>query len=166
MAGKFNQTKKSLRAAIRLAIPEANGVRSATTGGFVTGNWREDIYLMPDRLPFISIRFSPVNLWDVYDRDIGESSMGSIGDYWMSIHVFHSNCDAASYAGDPTHECYECEKGKFAQDVADRITSYLLQNPVGWDVDNFKTRESEPSRGARKISRVIIEGRIQVKRID
>ena len=166
MTGKFNETKNAIRAAIRLAVPEANGVRSATSGGFVTCNWRDDIHLLARRLPFISVRISPASLWDVYDRDIGESEMGSMADYWFTVHVFHSNCDSASYAGDPSHECYECEKGKFAQDVADRITSYLLQNMIGWDVDNFKTRESEPSRGARRISRVIIEGRLQVKRID
>jgi len=166
MTGKFNEVKKSIKNSLKLAIPEANGVRSATSGGFVSGNWRDDIHMMSRRLPFISVRISPVNLWDVYDRDIGETDMGSIADYWISIHVFHSNCRSESYDDDPTHECYECEKGKFAQDVADRIESYLLRNMIGFDVDNFTTRESEPSRGAHRISRVIIEGRIQVKRID
>jgi len=108
-------------------------------------------------LPFVSVRFSPATLWDVYDRDVGDaSSRGSIADYNFSAHVFQSNC----------YESGE-EKGKYAQDVADIIISHLISTtPVGWDVDRVTSRESEPTRGSHRISRVIVEGRLEITRID
>ena len=151
--GKFNQTKESLKTQIRLAVPE----------GRVTGNWRVDIHEIVRNLPYISVRFSPEILWDVYDRNVGGEVSGSISDYHMSIHVFHSNCCC-----EPT-----CEKGKYAQDVGRRIEDYLLGvgaplglPPVGWDIDDLRMRESEPTRGGHRISRCIIEGTIHIKRID
>jgi len=151
--GKFNQTKEELKTQIRLAIPE----------GKVTGNWRVDIHDIVRNLPYISVCFSPEILWDVYDRNVGGEVAGSISDYHMSIHVFHSNCYS-----EPT-----CEKGKHAQDVGMRIMNRLLGvgaplslPPVGWDIDSLRMRESESSRGAHRISRCIIEGTIHIKRID
>jgi len=153
ISGKFNETKEDLKTEIRLAIPE----------GRVTGNWRVDEHDIVMNLPYISVRFSPEILWDVYDRNIGGEIIGSISDYHMSIHVFHSNCLC-----EPA-----CEKGKYAQDVGMRIIDRLLGvgaplnlSPVGWDIDDLRMRESEPSRGAHRISRVIIEGTIHIKRID
>lgn len=174
-AGRFNATKTQLIQAIRTAIPEANPVcttvASAGDFGEVSGNWREDIKKLARRLPFISVRISPGNIWDVYDRDIGEANplqRGSLVNYRFSIHVFHSNCNCDSYSGTPADYRYGCEKGMFAQGVADRIVDYLIPqpSPVGFDIDTVSIRESEPSRGAHRVSRVIIEGRIQIKRID
>jgi len=145
-SGKFNATKEELKTQIRLAIPE----------GKVTGNWRVDEHDIIRNLPYISVRFSPEILWDVYDRNVGGEVVGSIADHHMSVHVFHSNCCC-----EPT-----CEKGKYAQDVGSRIIDHLLTVPVGWDIADLRMRESEPSRGAHRISRVIIEGTIHIKRID
>jgi len=144
--GRFNETKHDIKTAIRTAIPE----------GRVTGNWRVDIHEIVRNLPYISVRFSPEIIWDVYDRNVGGEVSGSISDYHMSVHVFHSNCYC-----EPT-----CEKGKYAQDVGMRIIDHLLTMPVGWDIDDLRMRESEPSRGTHRISRVIIEGTIHIKRID
>lgn len=151
--GKFNQTKEDFKTEIRTAIPE----------GTVTGNWRIDIHDLVRNLPYISVRISPEILWDVYDRNIGGEVYGSINDLHFSVHVFHSNC-----LSEPT-----CEKGKHAQDVGMRIIDRLLGTgaplsltPVGFDIDDLRMRESEPSRGAHRISRCIIEGTIHIKRID
>lgn len=147
--GWFNVTKEALKTELRTLIPE----------GTVSGNWRAQISDYARNLPFISVRFSPVRLSDVYDRDVGDPTTdGSIADYSVSIHIFHSNC-----MSEPT-----CEKGKYAQDVASRIISGLLAepSPVGFDIFGLQARESEPARGGRRISRVIIEGNIHIKRID
>jgi hypothetical protein len=146
MTGKFNETKKDFMAKIKLAVPEAT----------VEGNWRQDIGNMVRNLPFVTVRLSEV-LSEVYDRDIGESSSGSIADYHFSAYVFHSNCNDAGE-----------EKGKHAQDVADRIMSYFEKQPscIGFDVYDTTARESEPERGASRISRVIVEGQLHIKRID
>jgi len=159
LTGWISEVKKAIKDEIEIAIPEA----------FVSRDWRDEIMHMrviEGNLPFIAFRVSPVNLWDVYDRNLGETSDGSIADYHIQIHVFHSNC--AEDCVDSIILDSSCEKAKHAQHVADRVVSRFLKNPdnVGFDVDTLSTRESEPRGGAHRISRVIIEGRIQVKRID
>ena len=146
ISGKLNETKEDLKTELRTAIPE----------GYVTGNWRADIHELVKNLPYISVRVGPEVLWDIYERNVGGEVAGSIADHHVSIHVFHSNCCC-----EPT-----CEKGRYAQDVAMRIIDHLLDVPVGWDIDELRARESEPSRGAHRVSRVIIEGTIHIKRID
>jgi len=149
--GHFNVTKKAFITAIETGLDNAG-----VTGYLVSGNWRLDMHSIVSNLPFVSVRFSPATLWDVYDRNVGETSRGSIADYNFSAHVFQSNC----------YESGE-EKGKYAQDVSDIIISHLKSTtPVGWDTDRVTSRESEPSRGAHRISRVIVEGTIHIKRID
>ena len=146
LTGKFNETKKDLIAKIRLAVPEAT----------VEGNWREGIGEIVRHLPFVTVRMKDV-LADVYDRNIGESSDGSIAHYPFSLFIFHSNCLTSGE-----------EKGKYAQDVADRIMSYLAYQPsrIGYDIGEMNARESEPEGGYHRISRVIVEGSIHIKRID
>ena len=146
MAGKFNETKKALISAVQTAIPE----------GTISGNWRRTEQEIVRHLPFVTVRLKDV-LTDVYDRDIGESSSGSIAHYAFSLFIFHSNCMESGE-----------EKGKYAQDVADRIISHLTGQPsvIGYDIDELTARESETERGAHRISRVIIEGSCHIKRID
>lgn len=146
MSGKFNETKKDLISKIKSAIPEAT----------VEGNWREGINEIVRNLPFVTVRMKDV-LADVYDRNIGESSDGCIAHYPFSLFIFHSNCLESGE-----------EKGKYAQDVADRVMSGLASQPssIGYDIGEFSCRESEPERGPHRISRVIVEGSIHIKRVD
>jgi hypothetical protein len=146
MVGKFNETKKALISAVSTAIPEAT----------VEGNWRQSIQHIVRDLPFVTVRMKDV-LSDVYDRNIGETSDGSIAHYPFSLFIFHSNCMESGE-----------EKGKHAQDVADRIMSYLVTQPsaIGFDIEGLAARESEPEGGGHRISRVIVEGSIHIKRID
>lgn len=144
-SGQFNETKKSLMDAIEVIAPEC----------MVTGNWRVGIKELARHLPFVSVRFTDERVWGPYDTPDTSEMEGS---YRFSIHIFHSNC-----AIDTGHE-----KGWNAQYLADRIKSGLYPNPpvVGWDVELFSCRESEPSRGARRVSRVIIKGAIHIQRVD
>lgn len=149
MVGKFNQTKHQLIDYLKTTIPEAT----------VEGSWRDDT-LWVRNLPYINVLFSPESTWNVYDRNIGESFDGCLADYRFTLHIFHSNC----------YESGE-EKGKYAQNIATRILDSLLPlntTPASnwWDVSDLTMRESEPYSGTQKISRVIVEGIIQVKRID
>lgn len=147
MSGKLHNTKEALMSKIRLAIPE----------GTVEGSWREHLTEVASHLPFIYVRLAPENFNDVYDRNVGGSIVGSIIDDHFTIHVFHSNCNDVG-----------CEHGHYAQDVATRITDYLVVSPsvVGFDIDNLSTRESEPAEGKMRISRVIVEGTIHILRVD
>lgn len=144
--GKFHVTKEALRNAIAVAIPEAT----------VTGNWRDTIGEMITHLPFIAVTMME-NVSEVYDRNIGGGTSGSVMDDRFTVYVFHSNCTVLG-----------CEKGHYAQDVATRITDYILPQPsiLGFDIDDVIVRESEPQGGAQKVSRVIITGAIHILRID
>lgn len=148
MVGRFNQSKRQFITRVATAIPE----------GTVEGNWRNDTTWVRF-LPYINVAFSELD-WDVYDRNIGEADSGSMADFRFTIHIFHSNCYEAGN-----------EKGKYAQDVADRIKDVLLpfdspQASNWWDVSGVTMRESEPEGGMHRISRVIVEGNLHVKRID
>jgi hypothetical protein len=146
MTGKFNETKKALIEAMELAVPEAT----------ISGNWRQTIGHLVENLPFVTVRLQHLPLEDVYDRNIGEASDGSIATYRFSAHVFHSNCMEDGE-----------EKGKYAQDVADRIESYLIKNvPVGYDIFGVGVRESGGDSAGSRISRVVVEGSINVLRVD
>lgn len=146
--GKFHVTKEALRAAIAIAIPEAT----------VTGNWRETIGEMVSNLPFIAVVMEPETIADVYDRNIGGGTEGSVVTDHFTIHVFHSNCNDIG-----------CERGHYAQDVATRIVDYVLPQPsiMGFDIDDVGVRETEElQRGPQKISHVIVTGAIHILRID
>ena len=157
MPGKhFNATKETLKATVRLAIPE----------GKVEGNWFNETKDMVRHLPYIYARITPATEWDVYDRNIGSVHKGSISNFRFQLYIFHSSCCEPDANGDCT-----CEEGQYAQDIGDRIINYFLTNdssPVGYDIDELSMRESETMRGPRTshICRVIVEGRIQIKRMD
>ena len=157
MVGKhFNTTKTALKDAVKLAIPE----------GTVEGNWFNETRDMVRHLPYIYTRISPATEWDVYSRDIGDAAhMGSMSNFRFQLYIFQSSCCEPDAQGNCT-----CEEGEYAQDIGDRIITYFMVNdaPVGWDIDELSMRESETLRGPRTthICRVIVEGRIQIKRID
>lgn len=147
--GWFSEIKEDLKGHLESCITEAS----------VSGNWRENIREFSRNMPFISVRLGPETWDDVYDRRVVElcGNFGTLADYAFSLHIFHSNCTTAGE-----------EKGKYAQDLASRIITCFTQcpAPVGADIYDIRARESEPTRGGHRISRVIITGRITIKRID
>jgi len=156
--GGINETKKRLIALIGEAEPASH----------VFGDWyiaQEELYspVTGPKLPIVTVRLGPAAIWDaVYSRRIPEK--GDMALYSFSAHCFASACTAAGE-----------EKYKHAQDLADRIMTYL--NSRDWnsaphtsygitDVFDLTARESEPQRSKRKVCRVIIEGMMVVKRVD
>lgn len=141
---------------------------SAQLTGKVFGDWRlgiEKIYAPRTglKLPACTIRISPLTVRDwVYSRKVPES--GSMETVAFTIHVFHS---ANNLSGQ--------EKYANCHNIADQIMTHL--ESINWnsgiyvnssiaDISNLSVRESEPSKGARRICRVIIEGEILSKRED
>lgn len=134
----------------------------------VFGDWRpamEKIYgpVSGLKLPAVTVRISPARILQVhYARRIPEA--GDMGIYAFTAHVFHKGCTEAGE-----------EKYKYAQNLADRIMTYLLKRKWEDEVDcpicdvyDMQARESEPKRGSKsqRICRVIIEGFMLVKRVD
>lgn len=132
-------------------------LRTCIVEATISGDWRITTRSLVRNLPYINVGFKPEFWIDVYDRNIGSlEGYGTLSDYPFNLHIFHSNC---MIDGE--------EKGKYAQDVASRVITCLTQSPapIGADIYDLTVRESEPLAGAHRISRVIIEGRIQIKRI-
>jgi len=86
---------------------------------------------------------------------------GSMATVAWSAHVFAANTTTIGE-----------EKAKAAQDLADTIITYLTVNRKQSrtegieDIYDMSGRESEPSRGSRAMSRIIIEGLMLVTRPD
>lgn len=160
-SGGMNDAKKCL-----MQLIEESDADSLADKIF--GDWTvamEKIYgpISGLKIPVITVRISPARIWQThYARRIPEA--GDMGIYAFTAHVFHKRCTEAGE-----------EKYKYAQNLADRIMTYLLK--VKWeaevdcpicDIYDMQARESEPSRGpkAQRICRVIIEGFMLIKRID
>jgi len=158
--GSINEIKKQFLALIVLAEPAVHAF----------GNWRlgiDSIYSPKTgpKLPVVTVRISPARVVpQFYSRLWSSTELGDLGLYSFSAHCFASACTASGE-----------EKGKHAQDLADKIMQYFTKQD--WnagihvdhaisDVFDMSARESEPKRGARKICRVIIEGMMLVKRVD
>ena len=163
-AGSINAAKSRLIALLKLAIPEY---------GLITGDWRvaqHDMYSVKTgpKLPSITVRVNPARVVPTHYSRLWAGSgdeivSGDVGIYSFSAHCFHSNCTAAGE-----------EKYAHAQNLADRVMQYLstqtwspdLCDYCIFDVQDLTARESEPKGGNRKVSRVIVEGTLMVKRED
>lgn len=111
------------------------------------------------KMPFASVRVGPILQEDlVFGRKTPEAGQYEVVNF--SIHVFASNCTTSGQ-----------EKAKYAHEAADVIidrlnqyrTAYKVSNEVH-DIYDVTVRESPPP--AYKLSRVIIEGKLWVKRKD
>lgn len=168
-SGGINEAKKRLVTLIRLADTTQLGASETSTHIF--GDWRlgiEKIYgpKTGPKLPIVTVRISPARVVPSFYGRIwqGKGRTGDIGFYSFTAHVFAIAC---SEAGE--------EKYKYAHDLAEKIMQYLVTRnwnssphdvyPIG-DVFDLSARESEPSKGAHKVCRIIIEGTLLVKRTD
>jgi len=145
----------------------------------VYGDWRLGIQQIYNpktgpKLPLVTVRISPARIVPSFYGRIWESNTGcetgDIGIYAFTAHVFCAPCEDIDAEGNPT-----CEKYKNAHDLADAIMHHLNTRqwnsvphsayPIG-DIMDLQARESEPSKGAHKVCRVIIEGTLLIKRTD
>jgi len=122
-------------------------------------DWKIDISKLTEaKFPVVTLRIMPSSTRDfLYGRQTESSERGVYIVYAFTAHIFayHSSTGNA--------------KAKAAQDLADKIESYLLQNNKDdttgiADIFGIVKRESEPSRGARRISRIIMNGYILAKK--
>lgn len=129
----------------------------------VYGSWRLST-IVQRRLPYVTVRISPETIGEVYGRKTlggGSPEDGSIATVAWSAHVFATNTTTIGE-----------EKAKAVQDLADAIITYLTVNRKQGitegieDIYGMAGRESEPSKGSRAKSRIIIEGLMDVKRPD
>lgn len=120
-------------------------------------------------LPFTTVRLNTNVLGDVYGRDIGGGASGSeaqgntITISW-SAHVLHSACVISGI-----------DRHRNAQDLADKIIDHLVKQVFSEpdfatygisDIYDMNARESQPREMGKKVSRIIIEGKMDCVRPD
>jgi len=118
-------------------------------------------------LPYVTVRINTDILGDeIYGRDIGGGPSGSeqrgnITTVTWSAHVLHSACMISGI-----------DRHRNAQDLADKIMDYLVQQAGSqetWgisDIYEMNARESTPRDMPKKVSRIVIEGRMDCVRPD
>jgi len=137
----------------------------ADEGLTVSGDWRE-AYWDTD-LPLCTVRLGESRQINVtLGRSVGAQDKKGLFEYApFSAYIFHSNCEEEGE-----------EEYKWAHQLADKIIDYLIsanndmseRNEEGriYDIFDLSKRESQPSRGADNICRVIVEGMLEIKRED
>lgn len=123
----------------------------------ITGDWRVDTYWLEKALPAVTVKINEATLNErIYGRNISSNQSGHFISVPFSLHVWAENAT-------------EGLKASNALNLADKIVTYLLKY-VGDDDSGIRffydltTRESEPERGPQRMSRVIIEGFMFIKR--
>jgi len=118
-------------------------------------------------LPYVTVRLNTDILGDVYGRDIGggisgSEERGNIITVTWSAHVLHSACRISGF-----------DRHRNAQVLADEIIDYLVKEAGNQfttygisDIYEVNARESEPRDMPKKITRVIIEGKMDCVRPD
>lgn len=116
-------------------------------------------------LPYVTVRLNTNVLGDVYGRDIGGGASperGNTATISWSAHVLHSACRLTGF-----------DRHRNAQDLADKIIDHLVQEAGNQfvtygisDIYDVTARESTPADMGKKITRVIIEGKIDCVRPD
>jgi hypothetical protein len=124
----------------------------------VLPNWRTDISYLETSYPVVTIRIGTEDVSErIYGRQISSTIRGHFAVYTFSAHVWDENAATGPKSAD-------------ACALADKIINYLCKY-TGDNVSgicsfiNLSGRESEPERGPQRLSRVIIEGFIEVKRV-
>jgi len=112
-------------------------------------------------LPIVTVRINEL-VWDLtYGRKIAGGATGNIAVYSFSAHVFATNTVT-------TNEPRAKDVSILANKIIDQLEK--RHNQLGaygiFDIFDLSARESEPSDGAGKVSRIIIEGKIEVLRPD
>lgn len=120
-------------------------------------------------LPYVTVRLNTNVLGDVYGRDIGggpsgSEARGNIITISWSAHVLHSACVVSGI-----------DRHRNAQDLADKIIDHLVQQVFNEpdfatygisDIYDMNARESQPREMGKKVSRIIIEGKMDCVRPD
>jgi len=165
--GRMNVVKERLMA----LISESDASLQPKTS-HVSGNWDFHPRIVGSsgvlrNRPYVTVRLNTDVLGDVYGRDIGGGPYGSeargnvITISW-SAHVLHSACVISGI-----------DRHRNAQDLADKIIDHLVKEAGNQfttygisDIYDIHGRESTPADMGKKVSRIIIEGKMDCVRPD
>ena len=163
--GRFNPVKERLIDLIALSDPT---LQPNTAYLHVHGEWKRPAYKQFRYLPKVSVRVSPINVSEaVYGRIFSGGNVpanieeGSMSMFSFTAHI-HTSANDSGTGG----------RGKYAQDLADTIIDYLIdqspnQSAYGIeDIYSMNYRESDIDGQGFSLCRVILSGRLDCKRFD
>lgn len=147
-----------VKSALMTMISGADALLTPTsTITHVLGNWRLNVWqLTSNKFPIVTVRLGPSSdIETAYGRRIRHYQRGQYVIYTWSAYVFAYHATSGLVA-------------KNAMDLADKIKTWLsaaCHSTAGIPyIYDMIIRESEPSRGSQRISRIIIEGKLIAKR--
>jgi hypothetical protein len=134
----------------------------------VLPNWKTPVNYLAENYPVVTLRVGMENLAErIYGRQISSSQRGHFVVYKFSAHVWAEKTWQLFQDIDEEDETIPVVAN--ASDLADKIISIFLKY-TGDDIsgivlfDRITSRESEPERGPQRLTRIIIEGFVLVKR--
>lgn len=162
--GRINVVKERLMALISTADA---GLQPQAS--HVSGDWDFHRRIVGTQgiirnLPYVTVRVNTDVLGHVYGRDCGDTApdmRGTVPTITWSAHVLHSSCRLAGF-----------DRHRNAQDLADKIIDYLVQQAGNQsafgisDIYDITGRESTPREMGKKLTRIIIEGKMDCVRPD
>lgn len=131
----------------------------------VRGDWKIAVTYLSDNYPVVTLRLGNVTVTErVYGREIGGNQRGHYVTYNFSAHVW---AEKSYQLFDETDN--NQSQAQPASDLADAIID-TLQKYNGDEISGIRyfekitARESEPECGPQRLTRIIIEGFVVVKR--
>jgi hypothetical protein len=128
------------------------------TASKVHADWKLNVWkLAQSAMPAVTVRIMPSVSKDIaYGRQVSKTQKGLYVIYSFSAHIWAVRASGSV-------------KAESAQDLADAIETYLLQNAQDTTtgivyVFDITKRESQPERGAKRYQRIIMNGKILARK--
>lgn len=134
----------------------------------VLPNWKTPVNYLTDNFPVVTLRVGTANITEkVYGRQLSSTERGHYVTYSFSAHVWHEK--TIQLFEEPTYGDEDVPLVNKASILADSIIDVLekykgdLNSGICY-FEKITARESEPERGPQRLTRMIIEGLVVVKR--
>jgi hypothetical protein len=132
----------------------------------VRGDWKIAINYLETNYPIVTLRLGNVNVIEqIYGRQMSATRRGHYVAYSFSAHVWAEKSYQLFDEGADEHQTQARLASDLADIIIDTLEKYNGDETSGiCYFDNITARESEPERGPQRLTRIIIEGMILVKR--
>jgi hypothetical protein len=132
----------------------------------VGGDWKILTTYLETNYPVVTLRVGTVDVTErIYGRTMDKNTRGHYVTYSFSAHVWAEKPYNLFDEGADEHQT----QARYASEIADAIMDALEKyngdetSGICW-FDRVTARESEPERGPQRLTRIIIEGLVLVKR--
>lgn len=132
----------------------------------VRGDWKLAINYFETNYPVVTLRLGSENVVEqIYGRQMNAIQRGHYVIYSFSAHVWGEKSYQLFDEGADEHQTQARLASDLADIIIDTLEKYNGDETSGiCYFDNITARESEPERGPQRLTRIIVEGFIFVKR--